>query len=97
MLGFPGLLTSGGFEMLKWIVLGLGVFLFVNGSFARTYGYADPEQYCFQMDLINFWLCQPTPTIQVVPTGAMVLGGALILGCVLVVRRQRLAARRTGQ
>lgn len=76
--------------MAKWLILALGVFLFVNGMFTRTYGYSDPERYCFQMDLIDLVGCFANPALPTaIMWAAIVMGAALILGCVLLARAER--------
>ena len=74
---------------MKWLVLAAGVFLFFNGMMSRTYGYANPARYCWNMDYIRLHGCFDGPAgPQIVVWGATLLGAALIAGCVLVSRRQ---------
>jgi hypothetical protein len=76
--------------MTKWILLALGVFLFFNGIMSRTYGYSDPDRYCWQMDYIKLYSCFASPLgAQVVVWGTTLLGAALIAGCFLYGRRKR--------
>ncbi|WP_274626507.1 hypothetical protein [Arvimicrobium flavum] len=65
--------------MAKWLILIAGVFLFFNGMTARRYGYADPEQHCFNMDYIKLVGCFGTPTgPSLVVWGSTLIGAGLI-------------------
>lgn len=76
--------------MAKWVVLALGLFLFVNGIFTRTYSYTEPENHCFQMDLIDFVGCSGSPAMPtIVMWLAILAGAALLLGSLLWARRSR--------
>ncbi len=75
---------------MKWLVLAAGVFLTFNGLMARTYDYARPAKYCWQMDYIKLHSCFGSPIgPQIVVWGTTLLGFALIIGCVLYSRRNR--------
>lgn len=75
--------------MAKWLILAGGVFLFFNGIMARTYGYASPARYCWQMDYIGLHSCFASPTgPQLVVWGTTLLGAALIAGSFLHGRRK---------
>lgn len=70
--------------MLKWLLLAVGLFLFTNAIFTRTFSFADPEWHCFYMDLINVNACAPSPAMpQIVWWSSLIIGGGLILGCLL--------------
>nr|WP_295890071.1 hypothetical protein [uncultured Devosia sp.] len=76
--------------MLKWAALALGLLLFVNGIFTRTYGYADPENYCFQMDLIDFVGCSGSSLMpQAVMWLTILAGAALLLSSLIWAYRGR--------
>jgi len=76
--------------MVKWIVLAAGVFLIFNGLMARTYDFADPARYCWQMDYIRLYSCFSGPLgPQLVVWGTTLVGAVLIAGCVLYSRRTR--------
>ena len=76
--------------MLKWFVLALGLFLFTNGIFTRTFSFADPERHCFYMDLIGLNACAGSPAMpQIVLWSNLIIGGGLVLGCLLYARARR--------
>lgn len=80
--------------MLKWVLLALGLLLFTNGMFTRTFSFADPERHCFYMDLININACAASPAMpQLVVWSNLIIGGALILGCLLYARARKLGRR----
>jgi hypothetical protein len=77
--------------MTKWLVLAAGLFLFFNGSMARTYGFEsrNPAIYCWHMDYIDLRSCFTNPVWpQIVVWGTTLLGAALIIGCFLYGRRR---------
>ncbi len=75
--------------MTKWLILAAGVFLLFNGMLARTYDYASPARYCWQMDYINLYSCFANPIgPYVVVWGTTLLGAVLVFGCVLYGRRK---------
>lgn len=75
--------------MAKWLVLVAGVFLFFNGMMARTYGYANPAKYCFNMDYIKFVGCFGYPAgPRIVVWGTTLIGATLIIGCLIYGRRK---------
>jgi len=75
--------------MTKWFVLAAGLFLLFNGMLARTYDYANPARYCWQMDYINLYSCSANPAGPlVVVWGTTLLGAALVFGCIWYGRRK---------
>lgn len=77
-------------EMMKWLILAAGIFLFFNGMFTRTYSYADPERHCFQMDYIRLVGCFGNSTVPIlIGWGAAALGGGLILWSFIRGRREK--------
>jgi len=80
--------------MTKWLLLALGLFLLVNGSFARTFSFQNPEEHCFRMDWINVGGCFGNPAIpQLATWGTLLAGACIILGLALWARAQRVQAR----
>jgi hypothetical protein len=75
--------------MIKWLALAAGVFLFFNGMMSRTYDYADPARYCWNMDYIRLYGCFASSAgPRIVVWGTTLLGAALIAGCVLLSKRR---------
>jgi len=76
--------------MTKWIILGLGVFLFFNGTMSRTYSFTDPPKHCFNMDYINLSGCFGSPAIPAaIVWGAGLLGAAMMAVALVQSRRAR--------
>jgi hypothetical protein len=50
-------------QMLKWVLLAAGVFLFFNGMMARMYHFPNQQvpEYCWQMDYIELHGCSYSP------------------------------------
>ena len=80
--------------MVKWVLLALGVFLFVNGIFTRTYSYTEPENHCFQMDLIDFVGCSGNSVMPTIVMWLAILAGAAMLLVSLVWARRTRGQKR---
>jgi hypothetical protein len=79
-----------GIAMLKWVLLALGLLLFTNGIFTRTFSFAEPERHCFYMDLVNINACFGSVAMPpLIVWSNLVIGGALVLGCLLYARAKK--------
>jgi hypothetical protein len=78
--------------MAKWLILAVGVFLFLNGMFARVSDFPNQTvpEYCFIMDYIYLYGCFRNSAIpKVVVWGAVLIGATLIAWSFILGQRLR--------